>query len=299
MGGGDMSDIVPEYRDAVRSYGGVEGFKRAYGFDPTQSARDEADRKAKEFNEKFSQPNNAFFQFAGVGRAVEGIDPKLKSALIQEWQKIASGLNDAVNSFVPFGQQPLRREVDQFYRGEVGRNEFITQEGNKRFANRFASPEERQYLNTAFALAEDNIINGPKRARVAEAQRIGATFAQFSTSAAQAAQQVLSAGIPRFALGGVVDKPTIALLAEAGEREFVIPESRMAATAARYLSNYTSGEASSTNAPAINITTGPVLEFEGNRYVTMDDFERGLRSTAEGVIGRLRTPSARIALGLR
>jgi hypothetical protein len=33
--------------------------------------------------------------------------------------------------------------------------------------------------------------------------------------------------IPHFASGGIVDRPTVALLGEGGEREYVIPESKM------------------------------------------------------------------------
>jgi hypothetical protein len=58
------------------------------------------------------------------------------------------------------------------------------------------------------------------------------------------------------------------------------------------------GAASGGGTPTINITTGPVMEFDGQRYVTVADMERAMRLTAEGVIGRLRTPSARIALGI-
>jgi hypothetical protein len=36
-------------------------------------------------------------------------------------------------------------------------------------------------------------------------------------------------GLHLFAVGGVVDRPTFALLGEAGEREYVIPESKMGA----------------------------------------------------------------------
>jgi len=48
---------------------------------------------------------------------------------------------------------------------------------------------------------------------------------------------------------------------------------------------------------AINIQTGPVVEMNGQRYVSYDDLERAMRVTADGVIGRLRTPYARQALG--
>lgn len=105
--------------------------------------------------------------------------------------------------------------------------------------------------------------------------------------------------IPGFATGGIVTKPTLALIGEGGEREFVIPESKMASTASRYLAGSTDYAAPSTDAPTINIKTGPVLEFDGQRYVTVNDFERGLRRTAETVLGNLRTPAGRYAMGVR
>lgn len=206
-------------------------------------------------------------------RGISNYDPKVNDAK-----------QAAFNQFVDI----LASQGKPFYRNDSGI-----------IVERHLTQEEATYLNALISYNIDQAINAPKRARVAEAQRIGATFAQFSASAQQAAQQVLASSIPRFALGGVVDRPTVALLAEAGEREFVIPESKMATTASRYLSNYAPGESTASGTQPINITTGPVLEFNGERYVTMSDFERGLRATAEGVIGRLRTPSARIALGMR
>ena len=109
--------------------------------------------------------------------------------------------------------------------------------------------------------------------------------------------------VPAFAQGGVVDRPTLAMVGEGGEREYVVPESKMAAASSNYLAGarggaVLAGAASGGGAPTINITTGPVMEFDGQRYVTVTDMERAMRLTAEGVIGRLRTPSARIALGM-
>lgn len=48
----------------------------------------------------------------------------------------------------------------------------------------------------------------------------------------------------------------------------------------------------------INVNTGPVMEFDGTKYVTLTDLESAMRTTASGVIGRLRTPASRIALGI-
>jgi hypothetical protein len=114
--------------------------------------------------------------------------------------------------------------------------------------------------------------------------------------------------VPAFAEGGYVRRPTLGLVGEAGP-EYIIPASKMQAASERFLSGQrgadvlrpskSSGRTTTagTTPPAINITTGPVLEFNGERYVTVRDFEKGMRMTAEGVIGRLRTPAARIALG--
>lgn len=109
--------------------------------------------------------------------------------------------------------------------------------------------------------------------------------------------------VPAFAQGGTVDRPTLAMVGEGGQREYIIPESKMAAASSNYLAGarggaVLAGAAPSGGTPTINITTGPVMEFDGKRYVSVADMERAMRLTAEGVIGRLRTPSARIALGM-
>jgi TP901 family phage tail tape measure protein len=47
----------------------------------------------------------------------------------------------------------------------------------------------------------------------------------------------------------------------------------------------------------INITTGPVLEFDGKRYVTWTDFEKGLRDVKRQTLGEIRTAAGRRATG--
>jgi hypothetical protein len=47
----------------------------------------------------------------------------------------------------------------------------------------------------------------------------------------------------------------------------------------------------------INITTGPVLEFDGKRYVTWTDFEKGLRDVKRQTLGEIRTAAGRKATG--
>lgn len=104
--------------------------------------------------------------------------------------------------------------------------------------------------------------------------------------------------IPALAEGGVVDRPTVALVGERG-REYVVPESKAAAFATNYLQGRRGEAALNMGTPQINVTTGPVIQQDGTRYVSVEDLERAMRATADGVIGRLRSPAARMALGIR
>jgi hypothetical protein len=108
---------------------------------------------------------------------------------------------------------------------------------------------------------------------------------------------VPSVAVPAFAEGGVVDRPTLAMVGEGGEREYIIPESKMGAAAAAYLGGARGG--SVLGPSTINVTTGPVLQQQGQTYVTMADLQRAMRATEAGTLARIRTPAGRTALGIR
>jgi hypothetical protein len=99
------------------------------------------------------------------------------------------------------------------------------------------------------------------------------------------------------------------MVGEGGEPEYIIPESKMAATAQNYLAGQRGAAAiqstSSSGASAaggdiqIDITTGPVMQVDSERYVTLADLERAMRKTADSVYASLRTPAGRYAMGTR
>ena len=114
--------------------------------------------------------------------------------------------------------------------------------------------------------------------------------------------------VPAFAEGGIVDRPTLAMVGEGGEREYIIPQSKMAAASANFLSGArggavipqaSGGGGGSTGKAQISITTGPVLQQGGEQYVTLYDLERAMQMTADGVYKSLRTYSGRYATGVR
>jgi hypothetical protein len=140
-----------------------------------------------------------------------------------------------------------------------------------------------------------------------------------------------------FATGGFVTRPTLGLIGEGRDSEYIIPSSRMAASSMAYLSGARgmgvvnppkfanggvvgptrnrsanldalmerSGGIGSTavivEAPTINATisvqTGDVIDFQGEQYVSMADFQRGMRSVQDQTMALLRTSQGRRATG--
>jgi len=104
-----------------------------------------------------------------------------------------------------------------------------------------------------------------------------------------------------FATGGYVTGPTLSLIGEGGQPEYIIPADQMANASASYMAGARGAAVlqGGGGAPQITIQTGPVMQLDGKQYVTVEDLQRTAQQVAEGVIGRLRTPAARLALGMR
>lgn len=114
--------------------------------------------------------------------------------------------------------------------------------------------------------------------------------------------------VPAFAAGGVVNGPTLAMVGEGGEPEYIVPQSKMAKAAANYLSGMRGrsvipafadggvvgpmggGGAANTT---VQITTGPVLQQDGQRYVTVGDLERALQDFGSQVFRNSRSYGGR------
>ncbi len=113
--------------------------------------------------------------------------------------------------------------------------------------------------------------------------------------------------VPQFAKGGVVSGPTLAMVGEGGEPEYIIPASKMGRASMNYLNGARGGAVIPAYAAGgfvggsaqINVTTGPVMQQNGQQYVTIADLEKAMRKTADGVYASLRTPAGRNAVGVR
>lgn len=114
-----------------------------------------------------------------------------------------------------------------------------------------------------------------------------------------------SGGFQAFAKGGVVTKPTMGLIGEGGEAEYIIPQSKAAGFAANYLSGargasaIPSGGGGGGTAPTISIQTGPVTQMNGTNYVTTQDLSRAVQAGVQQTLNMMRNDrGTRRAVGL-
>ena len=103
--------------------------------------------------------------------------------------------------------------------------------------------------------------------------------------------------IPQFAEGGVVSGPTLAMVGEGGEPEYIVPQSK----AGKFANNWLSGVRGAAAIPRfaeggvvvpgnaqVSIQTGPVTQMDGTNFVTTQDLSRAVQSGVNQTLSLLR-----------
>jgi TP901 family phage tail tape measure protein len=145
----------------------------------------------------------------------------------------------------------------------------------------------------------------------AAAQRnLNAARAQGGGGSAQGAAQgaYWPGGFQAFAKGGMVTGPTLGLIGEGGEPEYIIPQSKAAGFAANYLSGqrgagaipaFADGGYVGPSSASVSIQTGPVTQMDGTNYVTTKDLGRAVQAGVNQTLDLIRRDgNTRAALGL-
>jgi hypothetical protein len=114
--------------------------------------------------------------------------------------------------------------------------------------------------------------------------------------------------LPRFAEGGVVNGPTMALVGEGGEPEYIVPQSKAAGFAANWMAGrrgasaiprFAEGGVVVPSTAQVSIQTGPVTQMGGTDFVTTQDMSRAVRAGVQQTLDIIRNDiGARAALGL-
>lgn len=93
--------------------------------------------------------------------------------------------------------------------------------------------------------------------------------------------------LPRFADGGVVSGPTLAMVGEGGEPEYIVPQSKAAGFAANWMAGkrgagaiprFAEGGVVVPSTASVSIQTGPVTQMNGTNYVTTGDLSNAVQA---------------------
>ena len=114
--------------------------------------------------------------------------------------------------------------------------------------------------------------------------------------------------LPRFAEGGMVTGPTVAMIGEGGEPEYIIPQSKAAGFAANYLTGkrgagaipgFADGGYVAPSSANVSIQTGPVTQMNGTNYVTTQDMGKAVQAGIQQTLDLIRRDgNVRTQLGL-
>lgn len=114
--------------------------------------------------------------------------------------------------------------------------------------------------------------------------------------------------VPQFAKGGVVNGPTLAMVGEGGESEYIVPQSKASGFAKNWMAGrrgigaipgfaeggvVNAGGGSGAGNTTVQVTTGPVLQQEGKNYVTVRDLEGALKQFSSQIYKNQRSYGGR------
>tara|TARA_R100001509_G_scaffold65817_1_gene36469 strand:+ start:3347 stop:5641 length:2295 start_codon:yes stop_codon:yes gene_type:complete len=148
--------------------------------------------------------------------------------------------------------------------------------------------------------------------RAAAAQRsLNAARSQSSSNSGpvqQAAGGYNLGSFTPFAKGGVVRGPTLGLIGEGGEPEYIIPQSKAAGFAANFLSGkrgagaipgFAEGGMAVPSSASVNIQTGPVTQMDGQNFVTTAELGAAVEAGVVQTLDMLRRDQmTRASMGL-
>tara|TARA_R110002020_G_scaffold38131_2_gene114918 strand:- start:3824 stop:5419 length:1596 start_codon:yes stop_codon:yes gene_type:complete len=123
-----------------------------------------------------------------------------------------------------------------------------------------------------------------------------------------AIRTIKTVNLPRFADGGVVNGPTMAIVGEGGQPEYIIPASKADGFAANWMSGirgpaaiprFAEGGMVAPSNANVSIQTGPVTQMNGSNYVTTQDMSAAVQAGVKQTLDLIRRDgNVRSSLGI-
>jgi len=109
--------------------------------------------------------------------------------------------------------------------------------------------------------------------------------------------------VPQFAEGGRVDRPTLAMIGEGGQPEYVVPQSKVPQFVGAHMGDTGLGlngaRSVGGQAPVVNVQTGPIMQQpDGSQWLSLQDAHAMVADATDQIWRGLTSYDGRRALGL-
>jgi len=215
--------------------------------------------------------------FQAVGKVISDAAAGFKSVFIDP---VVAGFQSVVDFVSTNFIQPMSQGISDMVQGIADTFKSITDAITAPFKAAFDTM--RGIIN--------QILNGIGRAVSGVVQAINNVIAGANGALANLGLPQIpylpSPQIPQFAEGGVVTGPTLAMVGEGGEPEYIVPQSK----AGKFAANWMAGVRGPAAIPrfaeggvvvpsaSVSIQTGPVTQMNGTNYVTTQDLSRAVQA---------------------
>jgi len=244
-----------------------------------------------------------FFTFR---EQIIGVFNAIISFVQSTWTTITSLLNAPIQAAITFIQNNFLTPISQGITNLVDAVKAIWQ-GLGQF---LTSPFET--AATTIKGVVNSILNGIGNAVGSVVNAINSVIAGANRALARLNLPQIpllpSPNIPQFADGGLVTGPTLAMVGEGGEPEYIVPQSKANAFAANWMAGvrgpaaiprFAEGGVVTPSTANVSIQTGPVTQMNGTNFVTTQDMTAAVRAGVQQTLDLIRRDgNVRTQLGL-
>lgn len=244
-----------------------------------------------------------FFTFQ---EQIIGVFNAIISFVQSTWTTITSLLNAPIQAAITFIQNNFLTPIRQGITNLVNAVKAIWQGLGKFLTSPF------QTAATTIKGVVNSILNGIGNAVRSVVNAINSVIAGANRALATLKLPQIpllpTPNIPKFADGGFVTGPTLAMVGEGGQPEYIVPQSKANAFAANWMAGvrgpaaiprFAEGGVVMPSSANVSIQTGPVTQMNGTNFVTTQDLSRAVQAGVDQTLALLAGDiDVRAGLGL-
>lgn len=292
-------------------------------------AKDKSGNAWAKLGELLEGPFNAVLDFVKdnfiepMQNAVSGVVEKVK----ETWSALIEPFKEPFNVVMTFIKEKVVNPVKDTISGLVDALSEIWEKLKDAFIGPFQATIDflkegwaalKDVVSAPFTAAADiirnvinNVIDGVEKtingAITAVNRLISAANSVAGAVGLPQIQQISGVELPRFANGGLVNGPTMAIVGEGGQPEYIIPQSKADGFAQNWMAGirgpaaiprFANGGMVAPSNATVSIQTGPVTQMNGTNYVTTQEMSAAVQAGVKQTLDLIRRDgNTRASLG--